>query len=189
MTEVDLTFTAATARLSTWLFLGALGAATAGVLAFYGRSIQGWTGPAPRTDLVTPGHFVRMRGHHLEVDLGRGWRATDDPGAAWHLWWASGSGELVGLRYSALPPPPGPLYLGSVSGRTLLDPMGVHHFTGMRVLGHCDRPPTRAECDELRGRPDGIDLLVGGTHGALAETHDLLDGSGHDGDDAPAGDD
>ena len=175
MSELDLPLTAATARLSTWLFLGALGAATAGVLAFYGRSIQSWTVPSPRTDLVTPGHFVRMRGHQPEVDLGRGWRSTDDPGAAWHLWWSVGSGEVVGLRYSALPPPPGPVYFGSVSGRTLLDPIGVHHFTGMRVLGHFERAPTRAECEALRGRPDGLDLLTGGTRGALAETLELLD--------------
>jgi hypothetical protein len=153
------------ADASTWLFLGSLAAATLAVLGFYGRAIRGWSPPAGRTDLVSPGHFVRMRGNEAEVDLGRGWRASDDPGAAWHLWWAPSTGHIIGLRYSALPPPPGPLYLGSVSGRTVLDPIGVHHFTGMRLLGRSERAPGRAECEALRGRPDGLDVLTGGTHG------------------------
>jgi len=149
--------------LSTWVFLGALAAATAGVLAFYGRAISGWHPPEPRTDLVSPGHFVRMRGDEQEVDLGRGWRATDDPSAAWHLWWTPSSGAIVGLRYSALPPPPGPAYLGAYHGHTLLDPVGVHHFTGMKVLGRSDDRPTRAGCEDLRLLPYGLDLLTGGT--------------------------
>ncbi len=153
------------AQLSTWLFLGVLAATTLAVLAAYGRAIQGWSPPAPRTDLVSPEHFLRLRGAEPEVDLGRGWRSTDDPGAAWHLWWSSGTGDLIGLRYAALPPPPGPAYLGPVRGRTLLDPIGVHHFTGVRVLGRRDAPPTRADCEALRARPDGLDVLTGGTHG------------------------
>jgi len=167
------------ADLSTWLFLATLGAATAGVLVFYGRSIRGWTPPAPRTDLVTPEHFTRMRGTEPEVDLGKGWRSTDDPGAAWHLWWLPRRGEIVGLRYAAAPPPPGPAYLGAVYGRTPLDPVGVHHFTGMRVLGHTEARPSRAWCDFLRARPDGLDELTGGTHvavGARLDDDPDLDG-------------
>lgn len=154
--------------MSTWLFLGVLAAATVLVLAFYGASITAWRPPAPRTDLVSPEHFIRMRGNDDEIDLGRGWRSTDDPDASWHLWWVPTSGEVVGLRTSALPPPPGPFYLGSVHGRSPLDPVGVHHFSGMRVLGRCEHRPTRAACDVLRTQPDGIDLLCGGTHGAVA---------------------
>lgn len=149
--------------LSTWMFLGALAAATAGVLAFYGRAISGWHPPEPRTDLVSPGHFVRMRGAEQEVDLGKGWLSTDDPGAAWHLWWTPTTGAIIGLRYAALPPPPGPYYLGSYHGRTLLDPVGVHHFTGMKVLGMSGDRPTWAECESLRHLPDGLDRLTGGT--------------------------
>jgi hypothetical protein len=150
--------------LSTWLFLGALAGATVAALAFYGRAIHGWTPPEPRTDLVTPDHFTRMRGVESEVDLGRGWRATDDPGASWHLFWMPGSGDIVGLRTSELPPPPGPYYLGSVGPRSVLDAYGVHKFTGMKVLGSSGDRPTRALCEDLRPRPDGLDRLTGGTH-------------------------
>jgi hypothetical protein len=153
--------------VSTWLFLGALALATVGVLAFYGAAISGWNSPAPRTDLVSPEHFVRMRGVDDEIDLGRGWRSTDDPDAAWHVWWVPASGELIGLRTSELPPPPGPFYLGSVHGRSPLDPVGVHRFAGMRVLGHSETRPSRSACDVLRPQPDGLDLLCGGTHGAV----------------------
>ncbi len=149
--------------LSTWLFLGALAGATVAVLAAYGRAIHAWSPPQPRTDLVSPEHFTRMRGVESEVDLGRGWRSTDDPGAAWHLYWIPGSGDIVGLRTSELPPPPGPFYFGSVGTRSALDAYGVHKFTGMKVLGHSGDRPTRARCDELRPRPDGLDLLTGGT--------------------------
>jgi hypothetical protein len=151
------------ADLSTWLFLGALGGATLAVLGFYGASIRGWSPPRARPDLVTPSHFDRVRGPAPEVDLGRGWRSTDDPGAAWHLWWMPATGELVGLRTSALPPPPGPFYLGPVGPANPLDAVGVHKYTGMKVLGHLgDRPP-RALVEDLRDRPDGLDLLTGGT--------------------------
>jgi hypothetical protein len=150
--------------LSTWLFLGALAGSTVAVLAFYGRAIHGWRSPAPRTDLVTPGHITRMRGVEAEVDLGRGWRATDDPDAAWHLWWMPDSGDIVGLRTSELPPPPGPFYFGSVGTRSPLDAYGVHKFTGMKVLGRSGDRPTKVLCDELRPRPDGLDELTGGTH-------------------------
>lgn len=162
-------------ELTTWVFLGALAAATAGVLAFYGRTISVWSAPEARTDLVSPGHFGRMRGVEQEVDLGTGWRATDDPHAAWHLWWTPTTGDIVGLRYAALPPPPGPAYLGSYHGRTLLDPVGVHHFTGMKVLGHSGDRPTRVECEALRLRPDGLDVLTGGTHPPVPsfEEHDV----------------
>lgn len=153
--------------LSTWLFLGGLAGATLAVLAFYGRAIRGWVAPEPRTDLVTPEHFVRMRGGDHEIDMGRGWRSTDDPGAAWHLWWTAANGEIVGLRYAAQPPPPGPAYFNPVHGRTLLDPVGVHHFTGMRVLGRSDRPLPHGLCERLRVTPDGLDVLTGGTRAVV----------------------
>jgi hypothetical protein len=127
--------------IETWLFLGALAAASLGVLAAYGRAISGWTPPEGRTDIVSPEHFTAMRGVENEVDLGRGWRATDDPGAAWHLYWMPRSGDIVGLCTSELPPPPGPAYFGSVGTRSPLDAFGVHKFTGMKVLGRSgDRP-------------------------------------------------
>lgn len=150
--------------MSTWIFLGLLAVATVVVLGFYGRSISGWRPPAPRTDLATPGHFVRMRGNEDEIDLGRGWRSTDDPDAAWHLWWIPSTTEIVGLRTSELPPPPGPFYLSPVHGRSPLDPMGVHHFTGMRILGRSEIRPSRSLCDALRPLPDGLDQFTGGTH-------------------------
>jgi hypothetical protein len=156
--------------VATWVFLAVLAGATAAVLGFYGWAISGWRAPAPRTDLVSPGHFVRMRGEENEVDLGRGWRSTDDPDAAWHLWWIPSSGEIIGLRTSELPPPPGPFYLGSVNGHSPLDPVGVHHFTGMRVLGSSGDRPVRAECEELRPLPNGLDLFTGGTHPASGLT-------------------
>jgi hypothetical protein len=151
------------ANLSTWLFLGTLALATLAVLAAYGRSIRGWTPPEPRPDIVTPEHFVKMRGAESEVDLGRGWRSTDDPGAAWHLWWMPATGAIVGLRTSALPPPPGLWYTGSLGARSLLDVRGVHKFTGMKQLGLSEARPSRAWCEDLRGRPDGLDELTGGT--------------------------
>lgn len=155
--------------MATWLFLGVLALATFVVLAFYGSAISAWRPPSPRTDLVSPEHFVRMRGIDDEIDLGKGWRSTDDPDASWHVWWVPTSGEIVGLRTSALPPPPGPFYLGSVHGRSPLDPAGVHHFAGMRVLGRTDRRPPRSACDVLRPQPDGLDLLCGGTRGTVGE--------------------
>ena len=83
--------------MSTWIFLGVLALATFAVLGFYGLSISGWKAPAARTDLATPGHFVRMRGAENEIDLGRGWRSTDDPDAAWHLWWIPTTTEIVAI--------------------------------------------------------------------------------------------
>jgi hypothetical protein len=166
--------------LSTWVFLGTLAGATAAVLVFYSRAIHLWTPPAPRTDLVSPDHITRMRGVETEVDLGRGWRATDDPGAAWHLWWMPSSGDIIGLRTSELPPPPGPFYFGSVGTRSPLDAYGVHKFTGMKVLGNSGDRPAKALCDELRPRPDGLDLFTGGTHPAPdlddEDLHDDSDG-------------
>jgi hypothetical protein len=162
-------------ELATWVFLGGLAAATAAVLGFYGRTISAWQAPEPRTDLVSPGHFGRMRGVEQEVDLGTGWRSTDDPRAAWHLWWLPTTGDIVGLRYAALPPPPGPVHLGSYHGRTLLDPVGVHHFTGMKVLGHSGDRPTRAGCEALRLRTDGLDLLTGGTRRPAPAVDDGID--------------
>jgi hypothetical protein len=149
--------------LSTWLFLGALGGASLLVVPAYGRAISGWSPPEGRTDLVSPEHFTRMRGIENEVDLGRGWRATDDPGAAWHLYWVPRSGDIVGVRTSELPPPPGPFYLGGIGTRSPLDAYGVQKFTGMKVLGRSGDRPTKALCDELRPRPDGLDVLTGGT--------------------------
>jgi hypothetical protein len=112
-----------------------------------------------------------MRGAENEIDLGRGWRSTDDPDAAWHLWWIPTTTEIVGLRTSELPPPPGPFYMGPVYGRSPLDPVGVHHFTGMRILGYCETRPSRALCDELRPLPDGLDQFTGGTHSATNITN------------------
>lgn len=157
--------------MDTWIFLGVLALATFGVLAFYGQAISAWRAPEPRTDLVSPGHFVRMRGEENEVDLGRGWRSTDDHDAAWHLWWIPASGEIIGLRTSELPPPPGPVYMGSVNGHSPLDAVGVNHFTGMRVLGRSGDRPTRTLCDELRPLPNGLDLFTGGTHSATGLTN------------------
>lgn len=156
------------ADLSTWIFLGVLAAATFGVLAAYGRAISGWSPPEARDDLVTPEHFVRMRGAEAEVDLGRGWRATDDPGAAWHLWWLPDSGTVIGLRTSELPPPPGPYrFYSPRSGRGFLGADGIMKFTGMRVLGHLEVRPSARRCDLLRPRPDGLDVLTGGTRGEV----------------------
>ncbi|MCU0312260.1 MAG: hypothetical protein MUE36_15110 [Acidimicrobiales bacterium] len=152
-------------ELATWVFLGGLAAATAAVLGFYGRTISAWQAPEPRTDLVSPGHFGRMRGVEQEVDLGTGWRSTDDPRAAWHLWWLPTTGDIV----------PGPVHLGSYHGRTLLDPVGVHHFTGMKVLGHSGDRPTRAGCEALRLRTDGLDLLTGGTRRPAPAVDDGID--------------
>jgi hypothetical protein len=150
--------------VDTWVFLGVLALATIAVLAFYGRAISAWTPPAARTDIVTAQHFVRMRGDQYEIDLGKGWRATDDPGAAWHVWWIPESRELVGLRTSWLPPPPGPAYMGPAFGKSVLDPHGINQFTGMRVLGITETRPPRSACDMMRPLPDGLDLLCGGTH-------------------------
>jgi hypothetical protein len=151
------------ADLSTWVFLAVLAGMTLAVLAAYGRAISGWKPPEARVDLVSPEHFVRMRGVEAEIDLGRGWRATDDPNAAWHLWWLPASGTVIGLRTSALPPPPGPAYLGPVRGHSFLGQNGVQKFTGMKVLGHLEVRPARELCEQLRARPDGLDVLTGGT--------------------------
>ncbi len=94
------------------------------------------------------------------------------------------AGEIVGLRYAALPPPPGPAHLGSYNGRTLLDPIGVRHFTGMRVLGYSADRPTKAECEDLRLLPDGLDRLTGGTHGIVV-AGDQGDAPAEDGPDSP----
>jgi hypothetical protein len=156
------------ADLSTWIFLGVLAAATFGLLAAYGRAISGWRPPARRDDLVTPEHFVRMRGVEAEVDLGRGWLATDDPGAAWHLWWLPASGTVIGLRTSALPPPPSPYgFHNPVNGKGFLGADGIMKFTGMKVLGHLEVRPSPRRCDLLRARPDGLDVLTGGTRGEM----------------------
>ena len=152
--------------MDTWLFLGALLVATIVVLAFYGVAISAWHPPAARSDIVSPEHFVRMRGDTGEVDLGRGWRAADDPHAAWHLWWVPASGAVIGLRMSALPPPPGPAYITPHRGTSLLDPYGVHHFTGMKVLGALEQRPSRDLCEQLRPLPDGLGVLCGGTRSA-----------------------
>jgi len=182
------TVTDSGADLSTWLFLGALAGATAAVLVFYARAIRLWKPPAPRTDLVSPDHLTRMRGVESEVDLGRGWRASDDPGAAWHLYWMPGSGDIVGLRTSELPPPPGPFYFGSIGTRSPLDAYGVHKFTGMKVLGRSGDRPTKSLCEELRPRPDGLDLFTGGTRSPAPREADD-EGTGHHLADGPWGDD
>lgn len=156
--------------MDTWIFLGVLLLATIVVLGFYGLAISAWRPPSARTDIVSPEHFVRMRGDQGEVDLGRGWRAADDRYAAWHLWWVPRTGELIGLRMSELPPPPGPAWTTPHRGNPLLDPYGVNKFTGMKVLGHLEHRPSRELCEELRVLPDGLGVLCGGTHGATGLT-------------------
>ena len=54
--------------------------------------------------------------------------------------------------------------MGPAYGRSPLDPVGVHHFTGMRILGHSELRPSRSLCEELRPLPDGLDQFTGGTH-------------------------
>ncbi len=149
--------------MDTWIFLGVLALATFGVLAFYGKAISAWVPPAHRIDIVSPQHFVNMRGRETEFDLGRGWRSTDDRGAAWHLWWIPESGDLIGLRTSELPPPPSLRWAGMAYGRSVLDPVGMNQFTGMKVLGRFEHRPSKSLCEQLRTLPNGLDVLCGGT--------------------------
>jgi len=158
--------------MDTWIFLGVLALATFGVLAFYGHAISAWSPPDPRNDIVSPNHFVSMRGTETEIDLGRGWRSTDDPRAAWHVWWIGHSGDLIGLRTSELPPPPSSAWFTPVAGHTLLSPFGVNHFTGMKVLGHFEHRPARGLCEELRSLPNGLDVLCGGTYNKKGFTNE-----------------
>lgn len=166
--------------LSTWLFLGTLGAAALGVLAWFGWATKGYRPPALRPDLANPDHFYRVRGVQGEVDMGKGWRSTDDPHAAWHLWWVPATGEIIGLRYSELPPPVSPLLGAGGVPLTPFSPGGVQRASGMRVLGTSgDRPP-KLLCDELRPRPDGLDHLTGGTWGRVPEPVDPEEDRGPD---------
>lgn len=150
--------------VDTWIFLGTLAAASALVLRAYGWAISGYTPPPPRDDLQSVERFHRDREGETEVDLGLRWLSTDDVGAQWHLWWIVQTGELVGLRTPAHPPPPGPAYYSERHLR-----QGQLHanlpYSGMKVLGHLEHRPSLGLCQHLRVLPNGLDVLCGGTHG------------------------
>jgi len=149
--------------VDTWIFLGSLFAASVGVLAFYGWAISAYRPPQPRNDLLSPAEFQRDRSGETEVDLGRDWHSTDDEGATWHLWWVPQTGEIVGLRVGAMPPPVGSLW--SASSHTMRDTAySTPTFTGMKVLGHLEHRPSRGLCEQLRQLPNGLDILCNGTH-------------------------
>ena len=143
---------------STWVFLGVLGGATAGVLAGWARSIRAWQPPRPCPDLEAPDRFYAHHGRHDELDLGPGWRSLDDPHAIWHLWWEPGTYLLLGVRSVALPPPS----YGVLGGWRNLATSSARGLGGMKVLGSLLRADRR-HLDYLRPFPDGLDRLCGGT--------------------------
>lgn len=153
--------------VDTWIFLGALALATVGVLAFYGWAISGYHPPEPRDDLIATTRFVEGRERESEINLGRNWRSTDDPGAMWHVWWSPRTGELLGLRMGALPPPPGPVGMVGAGGTRDLRATLYNQlpYSGMKVLGHYDHRPPSELCDHIRQLHNGLDLLCGGTYG------------------------
>jgi len=151
----------AQAGASTWVFLGVFALLTAGMLTGWAHAIRQWQPPAWREDLVSAPRYYEVHGHHDEIDLGRQWRSTDDPGAYWHVWWVPDTGELIGVRVSAQPPPTVRYAYGGFRGHSWgSDPKpGIG---GVKMLGTflgLDRHLT----DHLRLRPDGLDQLCGGT--------------------------
>ena len=166
--------------LSTWLFLGALALAAAGVLALFRWSISGYRPPEPRRDLSPVDPFWDSLDHARQVDLGNGWRSTDDPHAMWHLWSFPTRRELVGMRMAAMPHPsamgiglrPGGAFRRPVGlmfvedGRRVPWEAGPGHrlaMTGMKALAVDFECPHRDVWAELRPLADGIDRLCGGT--------------------------
>lgn len=150
--------------MDTWIFLGVLAAASVLVLRAYGWAISGYTPPPPRNDLRSIEAFHLDREGETEVDLGAHWKSTDDVGAQWHLWWIVQSGEIVGLRTPAFPPPPGPAYYQS--SRMMADQTYAKvPYSGMKVLGHLEHRPSLGLSHHLRELPNGLDVLCGGTYG------------------------
>lgn len=150
--------------MDTWIFLGVLAAASVLVLRAYGWAISGYTPPPPRNDLSSIEAFHRDREGETEVDLGAHWKSTDDVGAQWHLWWIVQTSELVGLRTSAQPPPPGPTYYQGSSMRQGQIYANIP-YSGMKVLGHLEHRPSLGLSQHLRELPNGLDVLCGGTYG------------------------
>lgn len=150
--------------MDTWIFLGVLAAASVLVLRAYGWAISGYTPPPPRSDLRPVKAFQADREGEIEVDLGAGWKSTDDLGAQWHLWWIVQTGEIVGLRTPAFPPPPGPAYRQLQMMRQNQAYANIP-YSGMKVLGHLEHRPSLGLCEHLRVLPDGLDVLCGGTYG------------------------
>jgi len=150
--------------VDTWIFLGVLAAASALVLRAYGWAISGYTPPPPRGDLRSIEAFQEERVGQTEVDLGVHWKSTDDGGAQWHLWWIAQTGELVGLRTPAYPPPPGPAYYQSAQMRQSQLYANIP-YSGMKVLGSLEHRPSLGLCQHLRDLPNGLDVLCGGTYG------------------------
>lgn len=148
------------ANASTWVFLGVFAVLTAGMLIGWAEAISHYRPPAPRDDLVSPQRYYAVHGIHDEIDLGRQWRSTDDPGAYGHVWWLPESGRLIGVR-TAMEPPPVARY---ANGGFRQWSWGPDHTTisGMKTLGTTHRPD-RHRADHLRLRPDGLDQLCGGT--------------------------
>lgn len=150
--------------MDTWIFLGVLAGASALVLWAYRWAISGYTPPPPRNDLRSVEAFLDERADQTEVDLGVHWKSTDDVGAQWHMWWIVQTGELIGLRTPAFPPPPGPAYYQSGQMRQNQLYANVP-YSGMKVLGHLEHRPSLGLCQHLRDLPNGLDVLCGGTHG------------------------
>lgn len=167
-------------ELSTWIFLGSLALGVWVVLAVLRWSISGYHPPEPREDLMAADLFWDVREGVRQIDLGRGWRSTDDPYAMWHLWSLPTRRELVGLRMGAMPHPSAMGFAGGrrgggraeieltleEDGRQVPWEAGPDHrlaMTGMHVLAADFDCPHHDVWGELRPLPDGIDQLCGGT--------------------------
>ena len=141
---------------------------------------KGYQPPAPRPDLANPDHFYRVRGVSPRSTWARGGAPPTTPTRRGTCGGCPRSGEIIGLRYSELPPPVSPLLGAGGVPLTPLSPGGLQRASGMRVLGTSgDRPP-KLLCDELRPRPDGLDHLTGGTWGRVPEPVDPEEDRGPD---------
>ena len=191
MSVFGVTTTADGPQLSTWLFLGGLAGASAGVLWLHALSLRGYRPPAPRDDLVSEERFLADRPHDPQLDLGRGWTSTDDPYAMWHLWYLPRRRELVGSRMAAMPHPASLLHAPGRVGRTSTISLSFERdgerlpweagdgrrwaVTGMKVLADGVDRPHELAIQLLRDQPHGLDRLCDGTRAAPRPATDRSD--------------
>jgi len=148
---------------STWIFLGALAAVTAGLLWAWSRGLRSWKRLLPE---VHPDGWTRSTvygqvRHQVGAQFGSTFESDSDPGALWRLYWELPD-KLVAVRRPKFPRP-----MGALVTTVTTDGVEVDYDDTRVLLAWIDAAmvaKAAAHAERLQGREGGaeefIELLV-----------------------------